>query len=119
MRSFNLAFNVPKSDRCDICEAFAKLENPASDEAEAYRVHVQSKEHTKQARDDDRQSVTNDECRAVLCFDLQNVILVPRANVSNFYYKRKLSVYNLTGHLATSTSSDAFCSLWHEGQSGL
>jgi len=115
---FNIAFNVPKSDRCDICEAFAKLENPASNETEIHGVHVQSKGDTKQTRDDDRKSVTNDACRAVLCFDLQNVILLPRANVSNFYYKRKLSVYNLTGHLATSTSSDAFCCLWHEGLSG-
>ena len=34
----------------------------------------------------------------VLCFDLQNLIGLPRGNVSCFFYKRKLNVYNLPAH---------------------
>jgi hypothetical protein len=54
--------------------------------------------------------------KPVLCFDLQNVITVPRANVSNMFYKRKLNVYNLTGHL--SLSRKGYCVVWHESLSG-
>lgn len=49
-----------------------------------YDNHQNDKENTKKERDAERNSNN-----AVVCFDLQNVIACPRANVSNFFYKRK------------------------------
>ena len=34
----------------------------------------------------------------IVCIDFENVLSLPRANGENFYYKRKLSNYNLTGN---------------------
>jgi len=65
----------------------------------------------KQESNIDRQS-----SRAVLCFDFQNVITVPSANVSNMFYKWKLNVYNLTGLL--SVKKKGYCSVRNEGLSG-
>ena len=113
---FNLAFLLPKSDRCDNCEAFIKSDTQSIEVKDVHELHVRRKEETKQERDRDRS--LSDEHHAVLCFDLQNVIALPRANVSNFFYKRKLNVYNLTGHLATPKTRTAICVLWHEGLSG-
>ena len=48
-----------------------------------YDNHQNDKENTKKERDAERNSNN-----AVVCFDLQNVIACPRANVSNFFYKR-------------------------------
>ena len=51
----------------------------------------------------------------VLIFDLQNDN-VPRAEISSFYYRRKLNVYNLTDYFSTTKS--VYCILWNELQSG-
>jgi hypothetical protein len=52
-----------------------------------FENHVNDKTKTKAERDLDRQSDS-----IVLCFDLENVIPCPRAEVSNFFYKRKIKV---------------------------
>lgn len=50
----------------------------------------------------------------MICFDLQNVLTCPRANISNFFYTRKLNVYNLTSHCATSKKKKAYSAVWPE-----
>ena len=47
---------------------------------------------------------------------MQNVFSLPIAQVSNFFYKRKFSVYNLTGHC--NLDSTTYCSIWTEAQTG-
>jgi hypothetical protein len=49
-------------------------------------------------------------------FDMQNVIACPRVNVSNYFYKRKLNVFNLTAHL--SLNKCAYNAMWSEHQAG-
>jgi len=111
---FNIAVLKPKNDRCDLCEEFdtaRKNDNATESLSETHRQHTASKVATREERQRDRDSDT-----PVLCFDLENVICVPRASVSNMFYKRKLSVYNLTGHL--SINRQAYCVVWHESLSG-
>ena len=75
-----------------------------------YDAHIQSKVRTKMERDDRTSE------KAVLCFDLENVIICPRANISNFSYKRKLNVYNQTAHM--SLNKRAYNVTWVEYQAG-
>jgi hypothetical protein len=105
---FNIAFHVPKSDRCDICETYAKSVTKTDEENSANALHVNRKQ--KEERDKDRQ--IKDPKHAVLCVDLQNVITLPRSNVSSMFYKRKLAVYNMTGHL--SLDRKGYCVIWNE-----
>jgi hypothetical protein len=35
-----------------------------------------------------------EETTAAICFDVQNMITLPRANVSNLFYERKLNCCN-------------------------
>ena len=74
-------------------------------------AHIQSKVRTKMERDNDRTSE-----KAVLCFDLENVSTCPRANISIFFYKRKLNVYNLTAHM--SLNKRIYTAIWVEHQTG-
>lgn len=53
----------------------------------------------------------NKEC-PFLVFDLQNVLPCPKAEISNYYYKSKLNLYNLTAIL--STTKQVYCAEWHE-----
>src|SRR6218665_3243189 len=47
---------------------------------------------------------------------MQNVFALPQANVSSFFYKRKLNVYQLTGHC--SIGKQSYGVLWPESLSG-
>ncbi|ESO85598.1 hypothetical protein LOTGIDRAFT_155085 [Lottia gigantea] len=100
----------PKKDRCDRCEEFRNINNPDTEASEKYNNHFQSKVETKEERARDTDTT------AVVCFDLENVLALPRANVSSFFYKRKLSVYNLTAHC--SLDKRGYCAIWSEGLSG-
>ena len=109
---FNIAFKQPKKDRCDICEA-AKMNDHATTEAsEQYSSHLKSKLETKDERDKDRKNKDS----FVVCFDLQKVFSLPSAEVSNFFSRRKLSVYHHTAHCAVDKK--AYTALWNEGQNG-
>lgn len=65
-------------------------------------------------RNNDREN--DNEKVLVVSFDLQNVIALPRANVSCFFYKRKLNLYNMTAHVAKY--KHVYCGIWTEVQSG-
>ena len=51
-----------------------------------------------------------------MCFDLENVFALPRANVSNFFYRRKLNVFNMTAHC--SVDKQGYGAIWIEAQIG-
>ena len=78
---FNLGFHVPKNDRCDICEEYKSNSKIDKVSEQKYEAHEVGKTTTKIERDADRKSK-----KAILCFDMQNVIACPRANVSIFFF---------------------------------
>lgn len=57
-------------------------------------THYLEKVALKADGDNDRNN-TNSATR-IICYDLQSVFSLPKGNASAFYYKRKLSMYNLT-----------------------
>lgn len=67
-------------------------------------------------RDNDK--IINPEI-AVVCFDLENVINLPKTSVGSAFYKRKLNMYNMTAHV--NLSKQVYCAVWNEailGRSG-
>ncbi|GFO04062.1 DNA repair protein rhp54 [Plakobranchus ocellatus] len=104
-QQFNIRFMKPKSDRCDTCESHKmndeKGVQSSEKDREAFARHTFLKDNAREARQRDRESSS-----AVL----------PRSNVSNFYYRRKLSVYNLTVHYSLDKSS--YCCIWNEAEGG-
>lgn len=63
--------------------------------------------------DEDRKN--EDPTLAIISFDLENVLTIPKTNVGCAFYKRKLNVYNMTAHLKMTTHTKIYCGLWHEG----
>lgn len=112
---FNIGFHVPKSDRCDLCEAFTncKKHNLAIAESQMseYDMHIANKDSMRKERDADKKGNI-----PILSFDLQNVINCPRAEISSFFYRRKLNIYNLTAKL--SLTNQVYCAIWNESLSG-
>jgi len=113
-REFNTDFHQPKKDRCDTCEAYKAISEPSSVENKEQAAHMAAKLSTKEERDRDRKDTSPDH--AIVCFDLENVISLPRSDVSSFFYRRKLSVYNLTAHCCTNKRG--YCAIWNEVTSG-
>lgn len=112
---FNIDFHKRKSDRCDVCEEYrmGESQNTLSEEFRlSYEKHVKDKQAMRENRKIDRENLEV----PVLCFDLQNVIACPRAEISSFFYKRKLNTYNLTAHF--SQSKTVYCAIWTEAISG-
>lgn len=114
---YNLEFLQPKTDRCDTCEEYrlAKMEKRINQEMEvAYQSHVSKKIIMRQERENDNKlQISN--C-AVICFDLENVINLPKSEVSVLFYKQKLNVYNLTAH--SSVNKEVYCAVWPETMCG-
>jgi hypothetical protein len=107
---------VPKKDRCDTCMEFQAGTESAGTVTQAlldkYSNHTKDKNLTRTEREQDRQSKET----TVICFDLQHVLTCPRANVSSFFYMRKLNVFNLTAHC--SVNKKAYNAIWSESLAG-
>jgi hypothetical protein len=81
---FNLGFHVPKNDCCDICEEYksiSKIDKVSDKLKQKYEAHEVGKTTTKLERDVDTKSK-----KAILCFDMHNVIACPSASVSKFFF---------------------------------
>ena len=111
---FNLAFHKPKKDLCDLCQEY---ENKEDDQK--ILQHRESKLLTRQERKCGLAKVANGDYKttAVITFDLEKVFSLPIANISAFYYKRKLNCYNFTAHC--SLNNKTYCTLWNESVAGI
>lgn len=107
--NFNLSFHKPKKDLCPTC-SLMKLGKLSPEESEK---HLSNNAQAKEERDKDRMM---DPETAVISYDLQNTIPLPKSFVSTFYYKRKFNVYNLTGRC--NLNGVTYCAVWNETMSG-
>lgn len=120
---FNLAFDIPKTDRCFRCEKYKKAvkENIVTAKLESqYQEHLRMLKLMKAERDFDRQHAEIGS--VVVAFDLENVIGLPKTDVGPAFYKRKINAYNLTGHAVQRSASgirkERYCAVWSETMCG-
>ena len=87
---------------------------PASKEEEkAHKSHLAKKVAMRAQKAKDK--ANSDKNTLLVVFDLENVITLPKVEVGSFFYKRKLTMYNLT----TMTSSKiGYCAIWTDAISG-
>ena len=113
---FNTEFNIEvhrlKKDRCDKCESMTMNPSPNSYEKMEYEIQIKNKAETNEERNHDRL----DKSKCVICFDMENVFSLPTANISNFFYKQKLTVFHLTAQCSISKKN--YSAVWSELTSG-
>lgn len=114
---FNLEFFVPKKDLCDLCEEYKVLQQKSIQIPETklkmYEEHILKKQNMRLENELDRNTIDREE--AIVSFDLENVLTLPKTNVGSAFYKRKICAYNMTAHLKMTSHSKIYCALWHEG----
>lgn len=111
---FNISFNKPSKDRCDICgevELRNKEKTMSKEKQDEYDKHMQEKLLMREEKKRDK-----DSGKAILCFDLENVLTCPKGDFKNFFYKSKMNVYNMTAHL--SVNKTVYCAVWSEAIHG-
>ncbi|KAE8737783.1 hypothetical protein FOCC_FOCC016751 [Frankliniella occidentalis] len=114
--NFNIGFFKPKKDQCGLCALIRSKHNPRhikDQYKEKYAAHIKRKDLVKKIKQKDRTVAEKDKNFAVISFDLQKQLPCPRSEVGTFFYKNKLSVYNLT--IFHEVERIGHCYLWHEG----
>ena len=88
---FNIGFHVPKTDRCDRCEEI-KIKQKENIrildiERKEYDTHLREKVSMRSEKKIDKERC--DENYLMIVFDLENVITLPKAEVSSFFLQTK------------------------------
>jgi hypothetical protein len=106
-------FHVPKKDKCSFCAEYEGL-SPESkrNSLEKYNEHQRRKILVRTQKAVDKERSLSDSGVIVVNFDLQKVLISPKATVSDLYYSGKLATYNLSVYNMASRQGD--CYMWHE-----
>lgn len=110
---FNIDFHKPKKDLCPRCDIFRKAGeieklNLSCDQS----LHLATKTVVRTLKDIDKKRSEESTSVVTVCYDLQKILATPQSEVSLFYYKRKLAVYNFT--LFEVGTREGHCYLWDE-----
>ena len=116
---FNIGFQKPMKDQCDLCNSFKNATD--SDKIkmkEKYERHIKNKVLARENKQKDKlkAQANMDPTFIAACFDLEEVLITPKAFESSLYYKRRLNTFNLS--IFDLGSLNAYCYLWNESVSG-
>lgn len=111
-KEYNISFFKPKKDQCDTCYSYKIIENKNQKDEEANVAHLRNVKIARELKENEKIQATEDNTVSTSCFDLQKVILIPYSEVSVFYYKSKLSVFNFT--VFDLISKQGYSFIWHE-----
>ena len=111
---YNLSFFKPKKDQCAVCSRYNMVTGTQKESMKAqYDEHIIRKTSCQNAKATDKRAATGDNTKVVITYDLQSVLQIPSADVSQFYYSRKLCMYNFTIHNAEEPHQ-GYCYCWPE-----
>ena len=112
---FNLSFHIPKKDQCNNCSLFKQKElssNSEDDVCVKYREHQERKTTARNEKNRDKIRAKEDPNFESATFDLQAILSTPCGLISQLYYKRKPSSYNLSFN--SQSNGQGICYLWDE-----
>lgn len=110
----NLSFHRPKKDQCGLCMSYHKgTEEVKNNLSKRFEIHNEEKNKFRLIRNGCKEAAKIDPTILCATFDMQQVISLPISMDNAVFYKRRLSVYNLT--LYNIASGDCSCYTWHEG----
>ena len=92
---FNLGFHQPKKDQCDFCIEYKNARDKLKLEKD-YQQHLKNKHAIRNVKTKVKERASTDRSMIIAAFDPQKVLQVSHGEYSDFFYKRKMFVYNLT-----------------------
>ena len=114
---YNLGFHRPSKDVCDKCSSFccSSEEEKVSMKADMEK-HLSDHKGIRQLKEMHKDRSKGDKHFEAFVFDLEEVLPTPKVNCSLWYYKRKVSTYNLSWY--ELGSSEVTCNVWNEATAG-
>ena len=95
---------MKKQEKIPICNA----------EKRKHEIHLKEKKLMRAEKQKDKTDCAKSDEKMLIEFDLENITL-PKADVSGFFYKQKLTLHNLT---ANTSDQQGYCAIWTELTSG-
>ena len=114
---YNISFHKPKKDQCLTCNNYNQLkesDNVDEKTQKDYDVHQERKERARLEKQRDKEQAKTNNGYHSVTFDLEAVLSTPCSLVSQAYYKRKLSCYNLS--IYSLGDQKGTCYLWNESE---
>lgn len=108
----NLAFHRPKKDQCSTCSGYYRASVKTEIMKMNHALHRAEVDAVRAYRDQVKSEVIDDKTVAAACFDLEEVLPIPKANEGEIYYKRQLNNYNLSVYGFHDKSGHNY--LWNE-----
>ena len=94
-----MSFHKPKKDQCLTCHNYNQMEESGNIDNELKENYIEHQKRKIQGREEkqrDKEKAKKDKSYQAVTFDLEAVLPTPCSLVSQVYYKRKLSCYNLS-----------------------
>ena len=110
-KHFNLGFHQPKKDQCDACIEYKNAIDQTKLENE-YQEHLKNQHATRNLKTRVKELASKDKSLTVAAFDQQKVLSVPFREHSDFFYKRKCTVYDLT--VTNLETRKVYCYIWDQ-----
>lgn len=100
---------MPKKDLCATCVSYDNAGEEEKENLKAkYDEHLMEKQLSRTEKKHDKENASG----LVAVYDLQAVVQLPKGDVSLFYYKSKLNVFNFTIYNLKTNSCE--CYIWDE-----
>jgi len=91
---FNISFQKPKKDSCEYCNAYSEKEKTnmlTPEDIEDFNAHIASKKRAREEKEHDKENAKSDRSVFSATFNLEAVLYTPCSNVSQIFYKRKMT----------------------------
>ena len=111
---FRLKFQKPKKYECATCSAYENKAEKTEEDEINHKKHLDDKEMSRSIKAERKEEAEQDEFTSCAAFDLQQVLLSPFGQTSDFYYSRRLKNHNLT--VTEIDCMKTYCNLWHEAE---
>ncbi|CAK1592734.1 unnamed protein product [Parnassius mnemosyne] len=112
--NFNIAFHIPKKDKCLKCCQYENKTNPTPEQRRAHEEHLIEKDHTYNRYKMHKTIHLKDSASICISFDLQKVLNTPYGDSMLLFYTRKLAVYNAV--IYENGTRNVYCYYWDESQ---
>lgn len=116
--SLNISFSRSSNDKCSICEAH-RNKGDHECQGESCQAFIDHKNRSKIAREEmlaDSHRAKTDNIK-VISVDMEKVLQMPKLNVKEAFFSRKLNLFNET-FADVFSGGMAYCFLWHEEEAG-
>ena len=102
---------------CGVCDAYYRADKDGlvnESLRETYQIHKSEKDKVREVKM--KLKLESSPSEVLACFDLEQVLYLPKTNKCGIFYKRRLSCYNFTIYDVKDKTCD--CYFWHECVAG-